>query len=171
MIHTSIYHPQFFTATIIGWKNLLKEEQFKLIIIEALAYLSKEKVIIYGFVIMDNHVHLIWQFQNENTREKVQHSFLSYTAKQFKRILQNENQNFLNEFMVNAKDRKFQFWQRDSLSIDLFTPKVFKQKLEYIHQNPVKASICKYPEDYRFSSAKFYFNEQDEFNFLSHYNG
>ena len=40
--------------------------------------------------------------------------------------------------MVGLSDRKYQFWQRNSLSIDLWTDYVFMQKLEYIHNNPVR---------------------------------
>jgi hypothetical protein len=43
---------------------------------------------------------------------------------------------FLNEFLVNAPDRKYQFWKRNSLSIDLRSNDVFMQKLDYIHNNP-----------------------------------
>jgi putative transposase len=172
MLNSTDYHLQFFTATIIGWKKLLHLDKYKLIIVDALTHLVEEnKVQVFGYVIMENHLHLIWQMKNSNSREKVQHSFLSYTAKQFKSILHVENPDFLNEFKVSSKDRKYQFWQRDSLSIDLYTRNVFLQKLGYIHQNPVKAGLCKYAEEYRFSSARFYYDEFDEFSFLMHYNG
>jgi hypothetical protein len=46
-----------------------------------------------------------------------------------------------------------------------------EQKLEYIHNNPVaeKWAMCKLPEDYRWSSARFYLKGVDEFGFLTHY--
>jgi len=44
------------------------------------------------------------------------------------------------------------------------------QKLEYIHRNPVKAGICEFPEDYKYSSAKFYLTGIDDFGFLTHLN-
>jgi putative transposase len=54
------YHPQFFTATILEWKPLLKEDAFKNIIIDSLRFLKNEKsIVIYAFVIMPNHIHLI----------------------------------------------------------------------------------------------------------------
>jgi REP element-mobilizing transposase RayT len=54
--------PQFYTATIQGWKKLLKPEKYKMVIMESLQYLVKEeRVIIYGYVVMDNHIHLIWK--------------------------------------------------------------------------------------------------------------
>jgi hypothetical protein len=62
-------------------------------------------------------------------------------------------------------------WKRESLSIDLFTPSAFDQKLNYIHYNPVKVGLCSYPEEYHFSSALFYHNGIDKFNMLTHYKG
>ncbi|MGZ3873593.1 MAG: hypothetical protein ACXVJD_11780 [Mucilaginibacter sp.] len=59
------YFPQFFTATILEWKHLLKEDIYKDIIINSLTFLKKEKsIVVYGFVIMPNHIHLLWQIQD-----------------------------------------------------------------------------------------------------------
>ena len=52
------YHPQFFTATILEWKQLLKDDSYKDIVIDSLSFLAKEgSVVVYGFVIMPNHTH------------------------------------------------------------------------------------------------------------------
>ena len=62
-------YPQFFTATILEWKHLLEDDYMKDIIIESLSFLGKDgRVIIYGFVIMPNHIHLIWQIQDTHLR-------------------------------------------------------------------------------------------------------
>ena len=45
------------------------------------------------------------------------------------------------------------------------------KKLEYIHSNPVRAGICTYPEEYQYSSAKYYHSGVDDFGMLSHYSG
>jgi hypothetical protein len=72
---------------------------------------------------------------------------------------------------VNKYDRIYQVWKRESLSIELFTEKVFMQKLEYIHNNAVAAGLVSYAEEYKYSSAKFYLLGINEFDFLTHYNG
>ena len=72
-------------------------------------------------------------------------------------------------FRVDAKDRIYQFWERNSLSIELRTHSVFLQKMEYIHWNPVRAGLCLLPEDYHYSSAKFYQTGIDNWGFLTHY--
>ena len=83
--------------------------------------------------------------------------------------LQKNIQQLLEEFRVNAKDRDYQFWERSSLSIDLYSEEVYLQKENYIHYNPVKAELCKLPEDYYYSSARYYETLVDDFKFLTHW--
>ena len=76
-MHVTEFHPQFFTATILEWKKLLQPDKYKTIVTESLSYLVKEnRVTINAFVIMDNHLHLIWQAINGHTPQQIQHSFL-----------------------------------------------------------------------------------------------
>ena len=162
--------PQFFTATIQEWKPLLKEDKYKNVIVDCLKFLVKEgKVTINGFVIMDNHIHIVWQAKGINTIQKIQTSFLKHTSKEFKKLLE-EDKN-LEAYKVDAIDRHYNFWKRDSLNIELYTAAVFHQKLNYIHHNPVRANLCNLPEDYYFSSASFYEKGIDHFEFLEHYLG
>ena len=165
-------HPHFFTATIYEWKKLLKPDKYKQLILDSLSFLVENKrVYVYAFVLMDNHIHLIWQFREGHTREQVQRDFLKFTAQQIKKDLKMHHPRVLPFFEVNLKDRKYQFWKRNPLSVDLYSAAVFEQKLVYIHQNPVKAGYVEHAEDYYYSSAKFYEEGSTEFGFLSHYEG
>ncbi len=130
-------------------------------------------MVIYGFVIMPNHIHLIWQITDKNERHKVQQSFLKFTAQQLKFKLLDSESDELDNYKVMASDRDYQFWERNSLSIDLWSRKVFIQKLDYIHKNPTQPhwKLCNLPEEYRYSSFRYYENGNDEFEFLSHYLG
>ncbi len=160
--------PQFYTATIFGWKKLLKPQKYKMIIIESLQYLVQEKrVILYGYVIMDNHIHLIWSPTKLYSLKHTQLSFMRFTAQKIKRDLETNHPKVLTNFLVELKDRTYQFWQRSPLRIDLFNLETSIEKLNYIHNNPIKADLCKTPLEYRFSSAKFYNELGDEFNFLT----
>lgn len=166
------YHPQFFTATILEWKHLLAGDEYKNIIIESLLYLKNEQsVIIYAFVIMPNHIHIIWQIQDGYKQDKIQMRFLKYTAQQMKFKLKDTGNIMLDDFLVNAKDRDYQLWERNSLSIDLWNENTFIQKLNYIHNNPVKHPwyLAATPEAYKYSSAKFYETGKDDFGFLTHF--
>jgi len=166
------YHPQFFTATILEWKHLLKEDKYKEIIINSFRFLVvNNRVKIYSFVIMPNHLHLIWQMQPGHERQNVQRDFLKFTSQQIRFNMQINHAEWLKEFKVNAKDRRYQFWERNSLSVDLYTESVFLQKLDYIHNNPgqEKWALCELPEDYHYSSALFYHTGTDNWGFLSCY--
>ena len=162
--------PQFFTATIQEWKHLLKEDKYKNVIVDSLKFLVTErKVTINGFVIMTNNLHIIWQAKGINNLQQIQNSFIKHTSKEFKKLLEKDGN--LQVYEVNAIDRKYNFWQRDSLNTELFTEAVFHQKLNYIHYNPVKTNLCNLPEDYHFSSAMFYEKGVDHFCFIEHYRG
>jgi REP element-mobilizing transposase RayT len=162
-----IHWPQFYTATILEWKFLLHNDLYKKIIIQSLKYLvDNKKIKLYAYVIMSNHIHLIWQALPENDPLKIKHSFMIYTAQYMKMELIKSNQKYMKEFKVDKKDRMYQFWKRNAMSIELFSEKVFLQKMNYIHNNPVKAGMCKYPEDYKYSSAGFYHDGSDPFGIV-----
>ena len=167
-----VYWPQFYTATILDWKHVLADNNYKDIIIDSLKFLvNNKRVELNAFVIMSNHIHLIWQALNEFTPSDIQLSFMKYTSQQIKRRLKTDASDLLAEFKVNKYDRDHQIWKRGALSIELVTPAVYFQKLEYIHENPVRAGICKYAEDYHYSSAKFYDDGVDNFEMLTHFTG
>lgn len=100
-------HPNFFTATILEWKPLLKPDKFTDIITSSVAYLVNDKrVIVYAFVVMSNHIHLIWQVEDTYAFTDVQHSFIKYTAQMMLKELRNHHPDVLALFKVKAADRK-----------------------------------------------------------------
>ncbi len=125
---------------------------------------------IYGFVIMPNHLHLIFEMTGLNGKELPHASFLKFTAHKFQSYLRTSRPNQLGQFKVSDINKKYCFWQRDSLSVELFSPKVIFQKLEYLHNNPCKGKwqLSKSPENYKFSSFSFYESGTDEFKILTH---
>ena len=94
-------------------------------------------------------------------------NFLKYTAHEFlKSLKQNAASKF---YEVNAANKKHEIWQRDSLSIEISSKDFAKQKIDYIHFNPVsgKWNLAKDYLDYYYSSARFYETGVDEFGFLN----
>ena len=74
-------YPQFFTATILESKHLSADDTMKDIIISRLQFrVNDGKVIVYGFVIMPNHIHLIWQILYKFEISGTQQSFVKFTA-------------------------------------------------------------------------------------------
>ncbi|HWB24341.1 MAG TPA: hypothetical protein VG738_02625 [Chitinophagaceae bacterium] len=166
------HHPEFFTATVLEWKMLLKPSKYKQIILNSLSFLAhNNRASIYAFIIMNNHIHLVWQAKAGYSPTGIQHSLLKFTAQKIKFDLQEHHPAVLETFKVNAKDREYQFWERNALGVELFNESVLMQKVSYIHNNSVKAGLCKQPEEYFYSSARFYEIGMDDFGFLTHYKG
>ena len=162
----------FFTATINTWKNLLEKDELKLIVIDSLNWFHQNKrAAICGFVIMPNHIHLLWQPLQEHTEENNESAFLSFTAHQFKKHLKSRNPILLNEYLSTQNDREYHFWERRSRTIETLSRKISEQKLDYIHLNPCqeKWKLVEDPVDFKFSSATYYEIQLDEFKFLTHY--
>jgi putative transposase len=116
---------------------------------------------------MPNHVHIIWRQNKLNGKETPQGSFLKYTAHEFLKRLKALGESKLYE--VNAANKKHEIWQRDSLSVEIYSKPVTKQKLDYIHFNPVseKWMLAKDDLEYYYSSARYYNNGKDDFGFLN----
>jgi REP element-mobilizing transposase RayT len=163
----------FYTASILNWQKLLAPDKYKQVIVDSLKHLvEKQKIVVYGFVIMPNHIHLIWEMLAKNGNEMPHASLMKYTSHQFLKDLRENHPKVLPYFEVqDKKERKHHFWQRNSLPILLYSPDVFEQKLDYIHHNPIakKWNLVDDYASYTYSSAKFYAEGQDDFGFLTHY--
>src|SRR6202142_2742989 len=166
--HFELDRVYFFTATIHQWQPLLGSKENKELIVNYLKELSNRSFIkVYAFVIMPNHVHFIWKQLQKNGKETPQGSFLKYTAHEFLKILKQDDKS--KAYEVNAANKKHEIWQRDSLSVELVSSGFAKQKLDYIHFNPVsgKWNLAKDYLDYYYSSARFYETGVDDFDFLN----
>jgi putative transposase len=161
----------FWTATIHNWKHLLASDEMKMHIIQSLQWLKQRNLIsIYAYVIMPNHLHFIWQVHANNGKESPQGSLLKFTAHQFRKILLEKYPDGLKGYEVNAANKKYEFWQRDSLAQVLYNKSFISQKMDYIHNNPLtgKWQLATTADDYRFSSSSFYQTGIDPFGILTH---
>ena len=163
----------FWTDTIKDWKHLLKQDKYKKLIISSWQELvRREKIAIYCFVIMPNHLHIIWEMKEPNGKEMAHASFNKFTSHMILKDLRVNHPEVLSYFKVNDSERSYRFWQRDPLAIRMDSKQKMEQKINYIHNNPLQErwnlALC--PEEYRWSSAEFYKSGKDEFDILTHYN-
>jgi len=166
--YTSLGKIYFWTASIHNWELILQDDASKTIITGYLKKLSDEKLItVYAFVLMPNHMHLIWQQNELNGKETPKGSLLKYTSHVLLKQLKAEGRSHL--FEVRAANKKHEIWQRDSLGIEIYSRSVAKQKLDYIHFNPLSGKWKLANDDlgYFYSSARFYETGIDEFGFLN----
>lgn len=99
----------------------------------------------------------------------VQRNFGKYTAQQLILNIHLNKTFSIEEFKSTQSNRQYQIWKRRPLAIPIYNDKTFYQKLNYIYNNPCKGkwNLANTPEEYRFSSAKFYETGIDEWGFLS----
>ena len=123
----------FYTATILNWHHLLKSDRYKDIIMSSLRHLvQRGKIKVYAFVIMPNHIHLIWELLEMNGKEMPHVSLLKHTAHSFLVDLRQHDPQLLPYFETKGADRRHHFWQRNSLPIALYNPAVWRQKINYV---------------------------------------
>ncbi|MEZ4979103.1 MAG: transposase [Chitinophagales bacterium] len=157
----------FHTATCLNWQLLLAKNNRKQIILDSLQFLCNDnRIYLIAFVIMPNHIHWIWEKREDWRDKNVKQMFLKYTAQQIKFDL-DETELLL--YRSTQADRNYHFWERRSWKAEMTNRKVLEQKLNYIHNNPVKANLVSYQEDYLFSSASFYAQKERAWNFITHY--
>jgi putative transposase len=168
----SLNETYFWTDTIKDWHHLLKLDKYKEVIIEELQWLkNKNKIAVYGFVIMPNHLHLLWEMLEKNGKEMPHASFNKWTASQFLQDIRKNHPKVILYFEEQSEERNHRFWQTDPKAILMDSGKKFEQKLDYIHNNPLheRWNLTKSPEEYYWSSASFYMTGKDDFEILTHY--
>ncbi|MBB6609769.1 transposase [Pontibacter sp. Tf4] len=152
----------FVTLTVSGWIDVFSRKEYKDILIENLKYCQEKfNLEIFAYVIMTNHLHLIARWQDGELTELLGR-FKSYTAKKILEEIRRNPQESRKDWLLNvfehfASNNKqysnYHFWNYTNHPTLLHTNAVIDQKLEYIHQNPVRAGIVGNPEYYNYSSA------------------
>lgn len=179
----------FVTITVIDWVDVFTREDYKHIIAESLDFCRKKKgLCIYAWVLMTNHIHLIVSHDENN--EKLASTigdFKKFTAKKvLKAIIENPQESrknwmlkhFEEETIKANKDascsvskshftdglqgceKHYHLWQRGYDSFCIYNIKMMRQKMDYLHANPVRAGIVDKPWEYRYSSYKNYSGEK-----------
>jgi len=152
------------TFSIVYWIDIFTRPIYRDIVLESLRFCQKEKgLIVYAYVIMSNHLHTIIRSETGKLSDTIR-DFKSFTSKQIietiKETPESRREWLLWMFQRAAKKHKrnveYQVWKHDNHPEELESNKFLEQKLEYIHQNPVRACIVQNPEEYLYSSAGAY---------------
>jgi len=153
-------HLYFITASVIAWKHLFITPEYAIIPLNSLAWLQEQKrLLLFAYVVMPSHLHAILRSESHRIGEIIQ-DFGSFTAHEILKKLKAENQkDLLNTFHQNKRDPRHQhsIWQ-DVQAKNVFSMKFLRQKMEYIHQNPVVKDwkLVEDRADYIYSSAGYY---------------
>ena len=150
----------FITSTVTGWIKIFNEDSYCKIIIDELKYRkNKKQMDLYGYVIMPNHIHLII---TANRLSNLMRSFKSHTARKIiNDLIKEKNDDVLNKIKLLKKKSKaqseYQLWQEGFHPKLVVSEKELRQKLDYIHLNPVRSGIIDEPQEWKYSSYNNYY--------------
>jgi len=152
-------YPHFLTCTIVNWLPLFSSPPIADIVLESWRFLQNQgRIVLYAYVIMENYVHLI---AAADDLSKEIGDFKSFTARQIVDWLQaREAQRVLGQLarekLAHKTDRMYQVWQEGSHPEMIQGEAMMRQKITYVHENPVKRGYVDEAVHWRYSSARNY---------------
>ncbi len=153
----------FITTTVIDWIDIFTRPQYKHIVLESLEYCQKHRGLeVYAWVLMPNHLHAIVSAKDETTVADIMRDFKKFTSKKIIEILKDDEKESRREWMLDRfrfvgkndnKIKNFRIWQDGYYPELIYSLDFYHQKLDYIHNNPVRQEFVIRQEDYLYSSA------------------
>lgn len=159
----------FLTLTVVGWVDVFTRKNHKDAIIESLRYCINNKGLnVYSYCLMTNHLHLIVNANEPYELRDIIRDFKRHTTKvlidQIKNSPESRREWMLKEFeragSESTKSKRYKFWQTGSHAIELDTESFTWNKISYIHNNPVAEGFVSKPEDWQYSSASHYQDQE-----------
>lgn len=159
----------FVSFAVVGWIDLFIRDEYRQILLDSWIFCMEKKGLeIVGWVIMSSHVHMIVGTHGEKL-ENIFRDMKKHTSKQLREAITNNPKESRQEWMLaymkaigkrNKHNAGFQLWRQDNHPIELIDPVTTWQKLDYIHNNPVEAGLVDFPEEWKYSSARDYYDEK-----------
>jgi len=152
-------YPHFMTCTIVGWLPVFTRPEAVQIILDSWTHLKlHHNFKLFGFVILENHLHLA---AAATDLQAVMKNFKSFTARQIVDLLREKGAETLLWQMRLFKKRyktesEFQVWQEGNKPKQIQNDDMMRQKLTYMHENPLKRGYVDEPVHWRYSSARNY---------------
>lgn len=156
--------PHFLTFTVVDWIDVFTRKRYRDILVNNLHYcISNKGLMVLGYVIMSNHVHIIMQSEKDQLSDLIR-DFKKATAKHILKSIKEDSESrmewILDRFELatksHSRNKKYQLWKYGNHPEEIYSAKFLWSKLNYIHLNPVRAGIVKRASDYIYSSASNY---------------
>jgi REP element-mobilizing transposase RayT len=158
----------FISFATVYWIDVFTRLAYFDIIIESLDFCRKHKGMeLYGYCIMPSHVHLIFRSSLGDPSGLIR-DLKGFTSRKILKTIEENPQESRREWLLwmfekagkkNSNVTFRQFWQQNNHPIEIWSLKVFEQKLNYIHHNPVEEGFVTDPIDWKYSSARNYGND------------
>ena len=110
---------------------------------------------------MSNHIHCI--VSANNNLSDVVRDFKKFTSKEILKLVNENTKESRKEWLLmifkyhakfNKRVEMFQFWTHENHAVELTSNEMIESRVNYIHQNPVRAGYVAQEHEYIYSSAK-----------------
>jgi REP element-mobilizing transposase RayT len=163
--------PYFITCTIVDWLPIFASDGYCRIVSESLAFLRQSKFTqINAFVLMPTHLHAVLWPREGVSLSDVMRDFKRFTSRQISDLAEKlGDQNFLDVFRRARKREnqtsasRYRVWQAGFHPEAIYSEDFARQKIDYIHNNPVRAGLAKTLLDWPYSSSHAYYSKSDGF--------
>lgn len=147
-------YPHFITSSVIYWTPIFTRDDYFRVLVDSLSYCVSEKgLLVHGYVIMPNHFHMMCS-QSERELSAVICDIKSFTSRQIAdKLEQDGRSSWLKAMSSSRLHRRAQVkvWQDEFHPEEVRTKRFFNQKLEYMHNNPVRAGFVDDPAEWKYS--------------------
>ena len=150
--------PLYITVVTKDRLPVFKSDRLKAVLCQAIDEArTSAGFLLFAYVIMLDHMHLLTS--RPSTTSNVLRVLKGLTARRVIDYLkENDYLTSLSKLEHQKRDRnhKYSLWQTEKNVFPIFTESMFMQKVNYIHQNPVRAGLVERATDYRWSSARIW---------------
>ncbi|MBW6491200.1 MAG: transposase [Lentimicrobium sp.] len=153
----------FVSFAVQGWVDVFTNNDYINILVENLRYCQEQKGLeLFAWIVMPNHVHFVIRAGGDILLQDILRDYKKFTSKAVTQAITDNIQESRKEWLLQQfkTPKGFRFWRADNKPIELWSNKVIDQKINYIHQNPVKKGLVLRPEEYLYSSAADYAGEK-----------
>lgn len=154
--------PHFVTCSVVEWMPIFSQPELVAILFDALKFLQdQQRLALHSYGVMENHLHLV---ASAADLSKEMMRFKSFTARSIiDRLRQQPSSYWLQRFEVaklsHKTGQRYQVWQEGFHPKLLTSEAMLQQKVDYIHDNPVKRGYGDDPAHWRYSSYRNYLGE------------
>lgn len=169
-------HIYFVTFTVVNWIDVFIRDRYREIMLDSLKYCQKNKGLeVYAWCIMTSHVHLIIGTDGTNKLQDIIRDLKSYTSRHIRKEVELGYGESRKDWMLrifgrlglsNKNNNDFQFWQQHNHPIQLARQDMAKQRLDYLHNNPVAAGFVAEAQFWKWSSAYDYCGGKGELDIV-----
>ena len=151
-VHGEGTYAHYVTFSCYKRRRFLNPDVCKRVVIGTLgSQLAQQKGICCGFVIMLDHVHAVVWFPEEEQISRCMDKWKELTSKQIASLYQRQFPAYWRKLPGGDP-----IWQARYYGFNVFTERKLREKVEYMHNNPVRAGLVREACEWPWSSARFW---------------